>query len=62
MSDVIVTRVLNFTRKKEEWSTWSEKFLDKAKISGIKDILLSNVTIPKTNEEINEKTDKEESS
>jgi hypothetical protein len=49
-----------FTGKKEEWLTWSEKFLAKAKRSGIKDILLGKVTIPKTDEEINEKTDEGE--
>ena len=37
--------------------TWSEKFLAKARRSGIKDVLLGKVTIPKTNEEINKKTD-----
>ena len=57
MSDISAIRVLNFTGKKEEWSTWSEKFLAKARRSGIKDVLLGKVTIPKTNEEINEKTD-----
>ena len=57
MSDISAIRVLNFTGKKEEWSTWSEKFLAKARRSGIKDVLLGKVSIPKTNEEINEKTD-----
>jgi hypothetical protein len=57
MSDISAFRVLNFTGKKEEWSTWGEKFLAKTRISVIKDILLDKVTIPKTNEEINEKKD-----
>ena len=57
MSDISAIRVLNFTGKKEEWSTWSEKFLAKARRSGIKDILLGKLTIPKTSDEINEKTD-----
>jgi hypothetical protein len=57
MSDISAFRVLNFTGKKEEWSTWSEKFLAKARRSGIKDILLGKLTIPKTNHEINEETD-----
>jgi hypothetical protein len=57
MGDISAIRVLNFTGKKEEWSTWSEKFLAKARRSGIKDVLLGKVSIPKTNEEINEKTD-----
>jgi maltooligosyltrehalose synthase len=37
--------------------TWSEKFLAKARSSIIKDILHCKVTIPKINEEINEKID-----
>ena len=57
MSDISAIRVLHFTGKKEEWSTWSEKFLAKARRSGIKDVLLGKVAIPKNNEEINEKTD-----
>jgi hypothetical protein len=60
MSDISAIRVMNFTRKTEEWLTWSEKFLAKARRSGIKDIVLGKVTIPKTNEEINEKTDEGE--
>jgi hypothetical protein len=35
--------------------------LDKARISGIKDILLVKVTIPKNDEEINEKPDERKS-
>ena len=57
ISDISAIRVLNFTGKKEEWSSWSEKFLAKARRSGIKDILLGKLTIPKTNDEINEETD-----
>jgi hypothetical protein len=37
--------------------TWSDKFLAKAKRSGIKDILLGKLTIPKINQEINDETD-----
>jgi hypothetical protein len=44
-------RVLHFSGRKEEWSTWSEKFLAKAKHSGIKDVLLGKLQIPKTSEE-----------
>ena len=57
MSDISAIRILNFTGKKEEWLTWSEKFLAKARRSGIKNFLLGKVKILKTNEEINEKTD-----
>jgi hypothetical protein len=55
ISDISAIRVLKFTRKEKEWLTWIGKFLAKARISGIKDILLGKVTIPKNNEEINEK-------
>jgi hypothetical protein len=57
MSDFSAIRVLKFTGNKEEWSTWNEKFLAKARIYGIKDILLGKVTIQKNSEKINEKTD-----
>jgi hypothetical protein len=57
MSNVSAIRVLSFTGKKEKWSTWSERFLAKTRISGTKDIFLGKVTIPNTNGEINEKTD-----
>jgi hypothetical protein len=57
MSDISAVIVLNFTGKEEEWSTWTEKSLAKARRSGIKDILLSKFTIPNTNEEINQKVD-----
>ena len=57
MSDFCAIRVLNFTGKKEEWLTRSEKFLARARISSVMDILLGKLTIPKTNEEISKKTD-----
>jgi hypothetical protein len=55
MSDISNIRVLFSTGKKEEWSTWSEKFLAKARRQGIKEILLSKDTIPWTKKEIDEK-------
>jgi hypothetical protein len=36
MKDISAIRVLKFTGKKEEWLTWNEKSLAKARISGIK--------------------------
>jgi hypothetical protein len=48
MSDISTIRVPNFPGRKEEWPTWSEKFLDTAKSSGIKDVLLGTLKIPKT--------------
>jgi hypothetical protein len=60
MSDVRAIRVMDFTGKREEWSIWNEKFLAKARRPGIKDILLSKLIVPKTNEEINERQMKEE--
>jgi hypothetical protein len=41
---------------KEEWSTWSEKLLAKARRS-VLIFSIEKVTIPKTDDEINEKTD-----
>jgi hypothetical protein len=50
-------RVLNFSGKKDDWPTWSEKFLAKAKRSGMKDFLLGKVEIPRTLDPIDERTD-----
>jgi hypothetical protein len=50
-------QVLNFSGGKEEWPTWSEKFIPKAKRSGIKDVLLGKLQIPKTSEEMEEKSE-----
>ena len=57
MKDISAIRVLNFIRKKEEWSSWGEKFLAKSRRLAVKNILIGKLTIPKKNEEINEKTD-----
>jgi hypothetical protein len=48
---------LSFSGSKDEWPTWSEKFLAKAKRSGIKDVLLGKVLMPKYSEVFDEKTD-----
>jgi hypothetical protein len=57
MSDLSVIRVLSFSGSKDEWPTWSEKFLAKAKRSVTKDVLLRMVLIPKSSEVFDEKTD-----
>jgi C2H2 zinc-finger/Zinc knuckle len=49
--------VLNFSGKKEDWPTWSEKFQAKAKRSGIKDVLLGRVEIPRTQDPMDEGTE-----
>jgi hypothetical protein len=59
MSDFSSIQVLRFSGKKDEWPIWSEKLLTKAKCSGYKDVLLGNIDIPKSGEEINEKTEEE---
>jgi hypothetical protein len=48
---------LNFSGRKEEWLSWSEKFLAKAKRSGIKDVLLGKIEIPTCLDVIDEKTE-----
>jgi hypothetical protein len=48
---------LCFSESKDEWPTWSEKFLVEAKRSAIKDVLLGKVLIPKSSEVFDEKTD-----
>jgi hypothetical protein len=57
MSDLSAIQALNFSGRKEEWPTWREKFLAKAKRSGIKDVLLGKLHIPKSSEEFEEKTE-----
>jgi len=57
MSDFSTIRVLNFSGKKDDWPTWSEKFLAKAKRSGMKDVLMGKVEIPRTQDPIDERTD-----
>jgi hypothetical protein len=57
MTDFSAIRVLNFSGRKEDWPSWNEKFLAKAKRSGIKDILLGKVEIPTSLDVINEKTE-----
>ena len=57
MSEINTIRVLNFTGKKDDWSTWSGKFLAKAKRSGTKDALLGRIDIPKTLDSIDEKAE-----
>jgi hypothetical protein len=42
---------------KGEWPIWNEIFLAKTKHSGVKDILLGNVVIPKRSYVIEEKTE-----
>jgi predicted nucleic acid-binding protein len=57
MTDFSAIWVVNFSGRKEEWPSWNEKFLDKAKRSGIKDVLLGKVEIPSSLEVIDEKTE-----
>ena len=57
MTDICAIRVLIFSGRKEDWPTWSEKFLAKAKRSGIKDVLLGKLKVPKSSEELEDKTE-----
>jgi gag-polypeptide of LTR copia-type len=57
MTDFSAIWVLNFSGRKEEWPSWNEKFLAKAKRSGIKDVLLGKVEIPTNLHLIDEKTE-----
>ena len=57
MTDFSSIRVLNFSGRKEEWPSWSEKFLAKAKRSGTKDVLLGKVEIPSSFEVVDEKAE-----
>ena len=57
MTDLSAIRVIPFSGKCDEWPTWSEKFLAKAKRFGFKDVLLGKVMIPKSTEEFDEESD-----
>jgi hypothetical protein len=57
MTEFSAIPVLNFSGRKEEWPSWSEKFLAKAKRSWIKDVLLGKVEFPTSLEVIDEKTE-----
>jgi hypothetical protein len=48
---------LNVSGKKEDWPTWSEKVQAKAKGSGIKDVLLGRIEIPRTQDPIDKGTE-----
>jgi hypothetical protein len=54
MNDISAIRVL-FYRKERRMVEMGYKLLSKSRRSGIKDIILDKFTIPKTNEETNEK-------
>jgi hypothetical protein len=45
MTDLSIIRVIPFYRKSEEWPTWGEKFLIKARFYCFKDVLLGKVKI-----------------
>jgi hypothetical protein len=51
MTDFSTIRVIPFYGKSEEWTTWSEKFLVKARRLCIKDVLLGKVKVPRTDED-----------
>jgi hypothetical protein len=57
MTDFSAIRVLRFSGRKEEGPSWNEKFLAKAKRSGITDVLLGKVEIPSSLDVIDEKTE-----
>jgi hypothetical protein len=57
MKDCSTICVLNFSGKKKDWPTWSEKFQAKAKQSGIKDVLLGRVGIPRTKDRVDKGTE-----
>jgi hypothetical protein len=51
MTDLSTIRVIHFYGKSEEWPTWSERFLTKARRYGFKDIFLGKVKVPRTDED-----------
>jgi hypothetical protein len=51
MTDLCIIRVITFYGKREEWQTWSETFLAKARRYSFKDVLLGKVKIRRTDED-----------
>jgi hypothetical protein len=51
MNDLRTIRVIQSYGKSEEWPTWSEKILGKARRYGFKDVLLGKFKVPKTDED-----------
>jgi hypothetical protein len=51
MTYLSTIRVFAFYVKSEEWPTWSEKVLDKARRYVFKYLLLWKVKVPKTDED-----------
>jgi hypothetical protein len=51
MTDLSTIRVIPFYGNSEEWPTWSETFLAKARRYGFKDVLLGKVKVPRTDED-----------
>jgi hypothetical protein len=47
MDDINPIRVIHFCGNVEKCPTWSERFLDKARPCGFKDLLLGTFSIPK---------------
>jgi hypothetical protein len=62
MSDLSAMRELNFLGSKEEPPNWSEKFLARAKHSGIIDVLLGKKQIQRLQKGLRRRQKKEEES
>jgi tellurite resistance-related uncharacterized protein len=59
MTDLSTIRDIPFFGKSEEWPTWSENFLAKARRYGFKDLLLGKVKVPRTDEEYDMESEEE---
>jgi hypothetical protein len=55
--DETTHQITTFNGKKRDWDLWEEKFLARAKRKGYKHVLLGNVTIPDSNELLDESQD-----
>jgi hypothetical protein len=53
MTDLSTIRVIPFYGKSEEWPTWGDKVLSKARRYGFKDVLLGKVKVPRADEDYN---------
>jgi hypothetical protein len=57
MTNLNTIRVIPFYGKVDEWPIWSERFFDKSRRFGFKDLLLGKLSIPMLDEKFDEGTE-----
>ena len=55
-----LVRVIKLSGNKQDWQSWSTKFLAKARRKGYKKVLLGKESIPKDSDVLDQNTDQDE--